>query len=1178
MKLKKYGKVILTGVLVLAMVLQTLGQMSFVSLATETASTQTDVTAPATLKGSTLTLDGSLKANIVTELTKAARGSTHLTFSDFGMSDGVNTGYYECNAGYTSWDGLALTGDVTFGADQYLIIGSIGTVGKEWFGIQVTTAGANGGLKFGCYTPTANFNINGAGSHTITAEEAGVNFQAQAVTLEFNFDYSTTGLNLGVKVNNTYSTTLKITPKVGAEDYLLQDYMQMGIYSPGAAKVRSIGEYKELTFTDFGVEGDSLIGGSIYNCVEEYTTWDGLALTGNVSFGESGTLALGKHGNGWFGLRLTVDKTSGNLKIYCASPSYTFLTNGSNNCEVTATEANVNFQTDSVKLRLTLDYTDVGLNVGVYIKDTYVKTASFANGSNSNGTYLVKDYLGVNIWTPGGLSVQSIAKQKEYKELTFSDFDMPDGTLTNGQKYECNKSYSSWDGVALTGYISLPYDTDGVSWFNIGGASAYTGIRINTNGAGNLRIGCNIGYWVKYLVNGQSTDHVITVPGVNFETGAVKLRLTFDHIDGGLALGVYMNDKFIETVEITTSPDTPNNLITNDLTMAIHSVNKTNVSSPNLTVADGGYMSFVKPNGETEIIQAKDATKGQGSDYIFTYDMAAKEMADSVDVQFHCGDWVSQTEQYSVKKYADTIIANQSTYGAKAVELAKKLLDYGSASQKYFNYNVNNLANPSFDGSQLDVTADMLKTFAKSTQSEANIATLTSTNLILESETTLKMYFTFADGVSRNDFTFTDDEGNVLEPVASGNRYCVAFENIKAHELDKDFSVTITNNQDSSITHTYSYGPLSYCYVALSYENASAKLKNLAKAVYLYNQAAETYVLEVDETTGYALEIDAGTWDSTHVQGITKDDDNNYMYYSFTDRLVKVNMKTGQMVASVKLFENAHLGDLAYYEGKVYGSLDRAFYGSGPVDNKYNIAVFDTENMIEIDMDYKNVMKTMSIHDVNDNQGDVFEPTSFDGIAFGPKPGSTDVKVYMMLSAALGNSDRTHQTMVAFDPDTFVPSEVTNGSTLSTTGPEVADIFYVNLGELSEQGAYEAQVLEYNADQNEYWLCCYPQFKAGNLFVVDGNTVNKTNTTLGGTTQEVNVLSLKQIGTQSAEDSSVWGITKYYPYTAQGLISLGNDYFYIENSVNPGGTINHGRAKLYKFDRETFTFKSVENN
>ena len=114
--------------------------------------------------------------------------------------------------------------------------------------------------------------------------------------------------------------------------------------------------------------------------------------------------------------------------------------------------------------------------------------------------------------------------------------------------------------------------------------------------------------------------------------------------------------------------------------------------------------------------------------------------------------------------------------------------------------------------------------------------------------------------------------------------------------------------------------------------------------------------LQFDAKTGLPLQLYCGAWEKPagHLQGIAMDDEGRYMYYSFTDRLIKADMRTGEIVGSVTGLlaggiygGGAHMGCLAYHEGKVYGSLE---YKAA---EKFYVAVFDCAAITRMDMDYK---------------------------------------------------------------------------------------------------------------------------------------------------------------------------------------------------------------------------------
>ena len=78
-------------------------------------------------------------------------------------------------------------------------------------------------------------------------------------------------------------------------------------------------------------------------------------------------------------------------------------------------------------------------------------------------------------------------------------------------------------------------------------------------------------------------------------------------------------------------------------------------------------------------------------------------------------------------------------------------------------------------------------------------------------------------------------EGVDYQVYHSGNSYVIRIRNIAANELNNSFTVKV--NGEGSVT----YSPMTYCYKAVSDANTSNKLKNAAKALYLYWYEADNY-------------------------------------------------------------------------------------------------------------------------------------------------------------------------------------------------------------------------------------------------------------------------------------------------------------------------------------------------
>ena len=256
------------------------------------------------------------------------------------------------------------------------------------------------------------------------------------------------------------------------------------------------------------------------------------------------------------------------------------------------------------------------------------------------------------------------------------------------------------------------------------------------------------------------------------------------------------------------------------------------------------YMLFTLPNGTTQKVmvsdaKAKESTVIEGKTYyIFTCNVAAKEMTDTIQAQLITSDGSkTQVYEYSVREYADRILSGN--YDAETKELVKAMLHYGAYSQEWFDYNTTNLANEGLD--TLDLSeADNWDEFNPSIANNDKVGSFTSAYLTLESDTAINLKFKLADGVSFEDLRFVveDTLGNVV-PVTidtTENVCLITLTGIKASDLDTtyDFSVTDGEGNESYI----SYSAMSYaCAVANS--EMDQKLKNVTAALRIFNLRAD---------------------------------------------------------------------------------------------------------------------------------------------------------------------------------------------------------------------------------------------------------------------------------------------------------------------------------------------------
>ena len=98
-------------------------------------------------------------------------------------------------------------------------------------------------------------------------------------------------------------------------------------------------------------------------------------------------------------------------------------------------------------------------------------------------------------------------------------------------------------------------------------------------------------------------------------------------------------------------------------------------------------------------------------------------------------------------------------------------------------------------------------------------------------------YPLLATGQDISAYTFTLDGVEVTPVLNSANKYYVALPNIAAKDLDIEHEYSVT---DGTETYTFTFSPLSYVYKIIA-GSTNQNMINLAKALYLYNQAANAY-------------------------------------------------------------------------------------------------------------------------------------------------------------------------------------------------------------------------------------------------------------------------------------------------------------------------------------------------
>lgn len=247
---------------------------------------------------------------------------------------------------------------------------------------------------------------------------------------------------------------------------------------------------------------------------------------------------------------------------------------------------------------------------------------------------------------------------------------------------------------------------------------------------------------------------------------------------------------------------------------------------------ENAKLVFTVPNGdETKTVECfvKNATKN-GDFYVFTCEVPAKEMASNITCKVVSGNSVSSTFTYSVKQYADIILANPDKY-EKEIPLVKAMLNYGAYTQKYFGYNTANLANANLSDDDKALTDVDLSKYDYTVTGNQEGVRLYGATLSLKSETAINLYFKISDEIDVEALDITVN-GKPVQIENIGEYSIINIPNIPAQNLGDMYEVKIGNL-------TVNCSVFSYGNTAMSTDKEI--LKNTIKALYAYNQVAVEY-------------------------------------------------------------------------------------------------------------------------------------------------------------------------------------------------------------------------------------------------------------------------------------------------------------------------------------------------
>ena len=188
---------------------------------------------------------------------------------------------------------------------------------------------------------------------------------------------------------------------------------------------------------------------------------------------------------------------------------------------------------------------------------------------------------------------------------------------------------------------------------------------------------------------------------------------------------------------------------------------------------------------------------------------------------------------YSIERYVNSI-KNSSPMNSNTYKLVTALEDYCTAAQILFDHNSTGL---SVSSTVSDLSPSVLSTYA-STGSENFITGITGKKLTVsfEADNSIKVGFVFASGVNPSSYKYYVDKKPAKLKYSEHFGYYIMAKNIPAAYLHLPHEFKVKKG-----TETYIVNCSALTYAKAIVGSADTKVSNLAKALYLYNQAAKTY-------------------------------------------------------------------------------------------------------------------------------------------------------------------------------------------------------------------------------------------------------------------------------------------------------------------------------------------------
>ena len=271
-------------------------------------------------------------------------------------------------------------------------------------------------------------------------------------------------------------------------------------------------------------------------------------------------------------------------------------------------------------------------------------------------------------------------------------------------------------------------------------------------------------------------------------------------------------------------------------------INSTYPGMENLSTAETATVKFTWDSEYSAEVDLKALTPDDNGWYKATCNVVAAQMAHKIHAEVYVNGQKFGEDYYSVQDYAETVYNDPASVDPEIPGLLKALvkamLNYGAEAQTVFDSDLTEhpalplsvVGQTDFSGIDGETIGAAIngKAFDVATVEAALNAKFYTSSLIYLSQNTLRLYFTPASK------TVGALDGKGFSGDLSKYYYYVDVADIAAVDLNEQQTFTVGDK-------TFTFSALDYAKAVVESTKMEPEQKDLARSLYLYNQAARAY-------------------------------------------------------------------------------------------------------------------------------------------------------------------------------------------------------------------------------------------------------------------------------------------------------------------------------------------------